>query len=104
MFAAWGGRPESKQQTGHEREPIPSSIAIDGGAVPAFVPRDAEGTRLCELTRQFYQNRGDAPAWFDREKPRRQADELVAAVRRADREGLDPDWYNFSAVDLRHGD
>jgi L,D-transpeptidase YcbB len=104
MFAAWGGRPESKQQTGHEREPIPSSIAIDGGAVPAFVTRDAEGTRLWELTRQFYQNRDDAPAWFDKARPRRQADELVATVRRADREGLDPDWYNVSAVDLRHGD
>ena len=107
MFVAWGGRPESKQQAGHDgaanEAPTSTSIAVTAAA-PAFVTRDAEGTRLWELTRQFYQKRGDAPAWFENGRPRQDARDLIEAVERADREGLDPDFYNVSALDVRHGD
>ena len=102
MFLAWGGQPESKQRTSHDGMATSTSIAI-AEARPAFVTRDAEGTHLWDLTRQFYQKRGSTPAWFDGNKPRPQADQLIQAVRRADREGLDPELYNVSELDPRHG-
>jgi len=34
------------------------------GDAPTFVGRDAHATRIWKLTRQFYQNRDDAPATF----------------------------------------
>jgi murein L,D-transpeptidase YcbB/YkuD len=109
VFAAWDRRPESKQQPGHD--PIATSMSTPTSAsipiaetVPAFVTRDAEGTRLWELTRQFYQKRGSTPAWFDGHSPRGQADQLIRSIGRADREGLDPDLYNVSDLDPRHGD
>ena len=37
-----------------------------GGEPPVFVSRDREGERLWSLTKQFYQKRGDAPAWIER--------------------------------------
>jgi len=57
---------------------------------PAFVGRDAEGTRLWKLTRQFYQKRGDTFAWIDDRKPRREMDELIGVLQSADREGSTP--------------
>ena len=66
------------------------------GPLPGFVGRDAHGTRLWKLTRQFYQTRDNAPAWVEDRKPTRQMDELIAAVQEADREGLDPELYNVS--------
>ena len=71
------------------------------GDRPAFVGRDAHGTRIWKLTRQFYQNRGDAPAWIEDRKPTPQIDELIAAVQAADREGLDPELYNVSTLTAR---
>ena len=39
-----------------------------------------EGTRLWALTKQFYQKRGDAPAWIEDRKPRPQMDELISVA------------------------
>jgi murein L,D-transpeptidase YcbB/YkuD len=103
MFVAWGGRPESRQHTGHDNATTSTSIPIADTA-PAFVTRDAEGTHLWDLTRQFYQKRGNAPVWFDEGTPRPQVDELIQAVRRADREGLDPDLYNVSSIDVQRAE
>jgi murein L,D-transpeptidase YcbB/YkuD len=69
--------------------------------MPAFVGRDAEGTRLWKLTRQFYQKRGDAFAWIDDGKPRREMDELIGVLQAADREGLDPALYNVATLTAR---
>jgi len=74
--------------------------ALSGDA-PPFVGRDAHATRIWKLTRQFYQNRDDAPAWIEDRKPTRQMDELIAAVQAADREGLDPELYNVSTLTAR---
>lgn len=74
--------------------------ALNGG-VPAFVGRDAHGTRIWKLTRQFYQKRDDAPAWIEGRKPTRQMDELISAVQAADGEGLDPELYNVSTLTAR---
>ena len=71
------------------------------GDTPPFVGRDAHGTRIWKLTRQFYQNRSDAPAWIDNRKATPQMDELIAALQAADREGLDPELYNVSTLTAR---
>src|SRR5256885_1915153 len=109
---AWGGRPEKEQRTAHEptrHDVLATSTATAraipiADATPSFVTHDAEGLHLWDLTRQFYQKRGNAPALFDGNKPRAQADQLIQSIRRADREGLDPDLYNVSDLDPRHGD
>ena len=51
--------------------------AFGSAEPPVFVSRDREGPRLWNLTRQFYQKRGDAPAWIENRKPRPQMDELI---------------------------
>ena len=109
---AWGVRPEGDRQAGHAQashELSATSTATAraipiADAAPSFVTRDAEGTHLWDLTRQFYQKRGNAPAWFDGNKPLAEADQLIQAIRHADREGLDPDLYDVADLDPRHGD
>ena len=76
------------------------SAAFDGNA-PAFVGRDAEGTRVWKLTRQFYQKRGDTLAWIDDRKPRPEMDELIRVLQAADKEGLDPALYNVPTLTAR---
>src|SRR5688572_9301893 len=63
---------------------------LNASELPVFVNRDTEGTRLWDLTKQFYQKRGNAPAWIDGRKPTSQMDELISSLQQADREGLDP--------------
>ena len=65
---------------------------------PAFVSRDPEGTRLWTLTKQFYQKRGNTTAWIEGRKPRPQMGELLGALQKADRDGLDPALYNAPAL------
>ena len=75
--------------------------ALNGSELPVFVNRDAEGTRLWTLTKQFYQKRGSAPAWIEGRKPTERMDELIAALKQADREGLDPALYNTATLAAR---
>ncbi len=77
------------------------TLALAGAEPPVFVSRDAEGQRLWKLTRQFYQKRGDAPAWIKDRKPRPQMDELIQALQQTDREGIDPALYNASVLSAR---
>lgn len=71
------------------------------GNVPVFVSRDRDGLQLWNLTKQFYQKRGNAPAWIENRKPRPQMDQLIDALQHADREGLDPALYNASTLAAR---
>src|SRR5262245_4569787 len=68
---------------------------------PAFVSRDREGTRLWTLTKQFYQKRGNTTAWIEDRKPRPQMSELLGALQKADRDGLDPALYNAPALSAK---
>jgi murein L,D-transpeptidase YcbB/YkuD len=65
---------------------------------PPYVARDREGTRLWDLTKQFYLKRDNATAWIEDRKPRAQMDALVDALQHADRDGLDPALYNASTL------
>jgi murein L,D-transpeptidase YcbB/YkuD len=77
---------------------------LNAGELPVFVNRDAEGTRLWDLTKQFYQKRGNAPAWIDGRKPTSQMDELIASLQQADRDGLDPALYNTATLASRRAE
>lgn len=103
MIAGCGDRAKNPDHgavgtSGRTGETISAAFA-DG--TPAFVGRDAEGARLWKLTRQFYQKRGDAFAWIEDRKPRREMDELIAALQAADREGLDPALYSVPTLTAR---
>jgi murein L,D-transpeptidase YcbB/YkuD len=74
---------------------------LNASELPVFVNRDTEGTRLWDLTKQFYQKRGNAPAWIDGRKPTSQMDELISSLQQADREGLDPALYNTTTLAAR---
>ena len=78
--------------------------ALPAGDPPVFVSRDPSGARLWTLTKQFYQKRGDAPAWIENRKPRPQMDELIQVLQRTDREGLDPALYNASVLSARRAE
>jgi murein L,D-transpeptidase YcbB/YkuD len=82
----------SGRHAGASVEPVLSS------APPPYVSRDREGTRLWDLTRQFYQKRGNVPAWIENRKARPQMDAFIGALRQADRQGIDPALYNASTL------
>jgi murein L,D-transpeptidase YcbB/YkuD len=86
--------------SGREAGGISLTSTLDG-ALPPFVARDADGTRLWKLTRQFYQKRGDSPAWIEGRKPRPQMDELMGVLQSAEREGIDPALYNVQLLATR---
>ena len=71
------------------------------GKAPAYVAHDPEGQRLWKHTKAFYEKREFAPAWIENAKVGPQLDALIAAVREADREGLDPQLYNVSMLEQR---
>ena len=85
-------------------KPRAAGVSVEpilAAAPPVFVPRDRDGARLWDLTKQFYQKRGGTTAWIDDRRPRPQMDALVGALQHADREGLDPALYNASTLAAR---
>ena len=108
LCVSCGGRPSGQQASGPDAA-VGTSGRTDAGAItvktggepPVFVSRDREGERLWTLTKQFYQKRGEAPAWIDGRTPRPQLDELIQALQRTDRDGLDPALYNASVLSAR---
>lgn len=80
------------------------ATALEAAEPPVFVTRDREGGRLWALTKQFYQKRGDAPAWIENGKPRPHMDELIQVLQRTDRDGLDPTLYNASILTARRAE
>jgi murein L,D-transpeptidase YcbB/YkuD len=112
VSASCGGH-ERKQHARQTRQTVGTggrSDGVDVGPVlaastpPPFVARDREGTRLWGLTKQFYQKRGNEPAWIDGRKPRREMDELIDALQHAGRDGLDPELYNASLLKARRAE
>jgi murein L,D-transpeptidase YcbB/YkuD len=75
--------------------------AIQSARPPAFVSGDKEGTRLWQQTRKLYEKRAFAPAWIEGRSPSRHMDALIAALRGADREGIDPELYGVGILEQR---
>lgn len=92
------GQPGTDGPSGRSGMAVSDTFA---GGTPVFVGRDRESAARWKLTRQFYQKRGDAPAWIENRKPRRQMDELIAALQSSSREGLDPELYNVALLTER---
>jgi len=114
MLSVACGRSDGKQQARQEGTvgttgrtasgSMTVAPALNGAEPPVFVSRDREGERLWALTKQFYQKRGDAPAWIEGRKPRPQMDELIQVLQRTDRDGLDPALYNASVLTARRAE
>src|SRR5688572_20486836 len=66
---------------------------IVAARAPAYVGHDPEGSRIWKQTRAFYESRSFTAAWIEKAKPRPQLAELIAALREAEHEGLDPELY-----------
>jgi murein L,D-transpeptidase YcbB/YkuD len=75
--------------------------ALRSDGRPQYVTKDAEGTRLWKLTREFYEAREFAPAWIEGAKPGQAIDDLISVLWAADHEGLDPQLYNVALLDNR---
>lgn len=101
--AVSSGKPETVGTAGKTNE-LQTAIqqTVQGGALPDFVTRDADGTRVWKQTRAFYEKRNFEPAWIDDGEPRPQMDALIKAIHGAGAEGLDPELYSVTALDARH--
>jgi len=71
-------------------------------ARPPYVTADAEGRKLWQLTKQFYERRQHQPAWIDGTNPHPHVAELFAALNSAPLEGLDPQLYNLALLEQKH--
>ena len=77
--------------------------AVEASSAPAYVLRSKDGRQLWKQARAFYRERAFAPVWLHGQRATSTADALVAAVARADREGLDPRVYDVAFVNGRDG-
>jgi murein L,D-transpeptidase YcbB/YkuD len=66
---------------------------------PAWVGRDALGTRLWAMERSFYAGRGYVPAWVDGDRTTPQMKELVQQLRHSEQHGLDRSRYPVDEFD-----
>jgi len=71
-------------------------------ARPPYATTDAEGKKLWQLTKQFYERRQHRPAWIDGTKPLPHIAELFAALNSATHEGLDPQLYSVALLEQKH--
>ena len=76
--------------------------SVASGRPPAYVKHDPEGSKLWKLTRSFYEAREYTAAWIEAAKARPQMKALMAALRGAEREGLNPELYNVSMLEARY--
>ena len=102
-LSACGHLPGLKQRAGQDalREALERTVK---GRTPAFVERDREGGRLWAQAKQFYERRQYGAAWIDGRTPTPQMDELIGAIGKADRDGLDPQLYNASTLAERRAE
>jgi L,D-transpeptidase YcbB len=98
MLAGCGGAEKTRQMDEALRGVLESERR------PAFVTADAEGTALWKQTRAFYEQREFAPAWIEHSAPTSRMDDLIGALREADREGLDPDLYGATHIAERRAE
>ena len=76
---------------------------VEAARTPEYATRTKEARRLWTSTRDFYRARAFAPVWLDQLRATATMEALVAAVKRAGRDGLDPVLYDIAFVDERGG-
>ena len=64
-------------------------------STPAWVGRDRFGATLWKAERQFYESRGNVPAWIDGDKASPRLSALLDALKHSEDHGLDPAGYGL---------
>ena len=72
---------------------VPEAIKAQLATRPDFLRGDREGERVWKAVQSFYQKRNHTPVWIDGRRPTKQFDQLLDALRMAERDGLDPAAY-----------
>jgi len=95
--AACGQKPERKETaSGRAETKTEASLQPRLAAIPPYVAADdGEGTRHWKAVRSFYEKNGFKPVWVSGNKPTAQAQALIAAVRKAEAEGLSVAEYDL---------
>jgi len=93
---------------GTDDRPARDSIRaeVEASRTPEYATRDNHNKDARELwtsTRDFYRARAFAPVWLEQRRATAKMEALVAAVKRAGRDGLDPLLYDIAFVDERGG-
>ena len=95
--AACGRKPDPKAEAGRapaSRSEGPLRSRLD--VTPAYVSADdGEGARHWKTVRAFYESNGWKPVWVPGRKPTPQAQALIAAVQKAEAEGLNAAQYDL---------
>jgi murein L,D-transpeptidase YcbB/YkuD len=79
---------------------------VEAARTPEYAARNKNAKDARELwtsTRDFYRARAFAPVWLQQRRATAKMEALVAAVKRAERDGLDPLLYDIAFVDERGG-
>ena len=76
---------------------------VEAARTPEYATRNKEARGLWTKTRDFYRARAFAPVWLEQRRATAKMEALVAAVKRAGRDGLDPVLYDLAFVDERGG-
>jgi murein L,D-transpeptidase YcbB/YkuD len=76
---------------------------VEASRVPEYATRNQDGRKLWTSTRDFYRARAFAPVWLHKRRATLKMETLLAAIKRADRDGLDPALYDVGLVDERGG-
>ena len=76
---------------------------VEAARTPEDATRNKEARGLWTKTRDFYRARAFAPVWLEQRRATAKMEALVAAVKRAGRDGLDPVLDDLAFVDERGG-
>jgi murein L,D-transpeptidase YcbB/YkuD len=76
---------------------------VEAARTPEYATRHKGARQVWASARDFYRARAFAPVWLQERRATAKMDALVAAVERADRDGLDPRLYDMAFVDERGG-
>ena len=63
---------------------------VEAARTPEYATRNKEARGLWTKTRDFYRARAFAPVWLEQRRATAKMEALVAAIKRAGRDGLDP--------------
>jgi murein L,D-transpeptidase YcbB/YkuD len=72
---------------------------LDGKRAPEFVRSDADGVKVWAKTKTFYRDTEYAPAWLEGRRASSRLVALVASIKDAERDGLDPALYDAAFLD-----
>src|SRR6185295_19362170 len=77
---------------------LAAQVSVLTEATPAWVEGSELGARLWQSEKAFYEQTGHKPAWIDGTRPTPRLEELLQALKDADRHGLDPGRYDVDVL------